>query len=438
MPIWGRLAAALLPLMLLLPRGGPEARAEAPPAPAPAYEGGAPPVDEAKAVPVPEPTARAVQYHRSGTWLWFVRHFTGLAVPALVLWTGLSARLRVAARGVGRGWLLTIGVYWVLYCAVAFALELPLTFYLGYIRQHAYGLSNQTTARWAEQTLKGLAVEMVAGFLFLWIPYLLIARSPKRWWLYTALASLPLAFFGAFIVPIWIAPLFNHFGPLKNRAFEARIVDQAERAGIAGSRVFEVDMSADTKAMNAYVTGVLSTKRIVLFDTLLEQMNEREVLAVLGHEMGHYALGHVTRSMLLTPLVVVAGLWFVDRAGRWLVRRSTRRFGFDDLADVASLPLIILLMEVAFLVLGPLTLAYSRHQEAEADRFALELTRSNHSAATAFVKFQQENLGVPWHNLLERLWFDSHPSLGERIVFCNRYHPWRDGRPLVYGAYFRP
>ncbi len=128
------------------------------------------------------------------------------------------------------------------------------------------------------------------------------------------------------VMPIWIDPLFNKFGPMKDKALERRILDLAERAGIEGSRVFEVEKSVNTKAMNAYVTGVFGTKRIVLWDTLLAQLDAPEVLAVMGHEMGHYVLGHVVRSILLGSLVVLAGLFFVDRAGRWLIAR----FGSDS------------------------------------------------------------------------------------------------------------
>jgi STE24 endopeptidase len=158
----------------------------------------------------------------------------------------------------------------------------------------------------------------------------------------------------------------------------------------------------------------------------------------MGHEMGHYALGHVTRSILLSSLVVLVCLFVVDRAGRWLVGRCSRRFGFETLADVASVPLLVLLLQVTGLALSPVVMAYSRAQEHEADVFALELTQTNHSAASAFAKLQQENLGVPWHGILEKLWRSTHPSIGERIEFCNNYHPWARGRPLVFGPYFRP
>ena len=133
--------------------------------------------------------------------------------------------------------------------------------------------------------------------------------------------SVPFSFFVMLIAPIWIDPLFNKFGPMKDPALERRIAALADRAGISEGRIYEVDKSADSRALNAYVKGFLKTKRIVLYDTLLAQLDDREVLAVMGHEMGHYALGHVTRSILLSSLVVLVCLFVVDRAGRWLVAR---------------------------------------------------------------------------------------------------------------------
>jgi Zn-dependent protease with chaperone function len=178
--------------------------------------------------------------------------------------------------------------------------------------------------------------------------------------------------------------------------------------------------------MNAYVTGVLGSKRIVLWDTLLAKLDPPEVLTVMGHEMGHYVLGHVVRSIWLGSLVVLAGLFFVDRAGRWLIARFAVRLGFDRLSDVASVPLVLMLMEVSSLFLGPVALAYSRFQEHEADQYALDLTHANRSFATSEVKMQAENLGNPRPGLFYTIFRASHPSIGDRIDFCNHYHPWRE------------
>ena len=396
------------------------------------------PADELVPLPVPEPGATAVRYHETGNWVWAGRRLWALAVPAALLFSGLSARLRTTAQRIGRVWLLTAGMYALFYITLVFVVDLPLDYYAGFVRQHAYDLSKQTFGRWLGNELKALLLELVLGLLVLWATYFLLRLSPKRWWLYMALLSVPCTFFMTLIAPIWIDPLFNEFGPMKDQALERKIAALAERAGISGSRIYEVDKSADTRALNAYVTGFLGTKRIVMYDTLLARFQDREVLAVIGHEMGHYALGHITRTILLSPLLLLAGLFLIDRAGRWLTRRFSRAFGFETLADVASVPLLVLLFNVSSLAAAPLVMAYSRFQEHEADCFALELTHTNHSAASAFAKMQEENLGVPWHSRLETLLRSSHPSTGERIEFCNNYHPWTEGQPLSFGAYFRP
>jgi STE24 endopeptidase len=395
---------------------------------APAKAGASPAGTAAELEPVvvPEPSPLAMQYYRSGNWLWLLNRIWALLVPGVFAFSGASARLRELAQRLGRFWFFTIAIYMVLFLGIMFVVDLPLAYYQGFVRQHAYGLSNQTLTKWLGDSLKGLAVEMVGGMAFVWIPYLLLARSPRRWWLYTAILSVPFLFLMMLVMPMWIDPLFNDFGPMKNKELERSILALADSAGIEGSRVFEVDKSVDTKAVNAYVTGFWQSKRIVLWDTLIAKLDEPEVLVVMGHEMGHYVLGHVVRSILMSSIVTFAGLFLVDRLGRYLVRRFRDRLGCDHLADIASVPLMIMLLAISALVLSPVALAYSRHQEHEADRYALDLTRTNHSAGTADAKLQTENLGNPRPGLFYTIFRASHPSIGERIDFANSYHPWRE------------
>jgi Zn-dependent protease with chaperone function len=382
-----------------------------------------PPVDETQPVPVREPSEKAMSYYRSGMRLWALNEIWALIVLGVILVSGLSARVRDLARRLGRWWFPTVGLYVVFYLALVFLIDLPLSYYEGFVRQHQYGLSNQSLAKWSTDSLIRLGVEMIVGFLFTWVPFLLLARSPRRWWLYTTLLSIPFLFASVLVKPIWIDPLFNDFGPMKNQALERSILGLAERAGIEGSRVFEVNKSVDTKAVNAYVTGVLGTKRIVLWDTLIARLGEKELLAVMAHEMGHYVLGHVVRSILLSSLATLIGLYFVDRVGRALIARYRHLFRIENLADVASVPLILMLIQVSSFFLTPPVFAYSRYQEHEADRFALDLTHTNHSAAMAFVKLQSENLSNPRPGLIYKIFRATHPSIGERIDFCNTYRP---------------
>jgi len=158
------------------------------------------------------------------------------------------------------------------------------------------------------------------------------------------------------------------------------------------------------------------------------------VLFVMGHEMGHYVLGHTFQLIALGSALILFGLWVIHLTAGGMIERFGDRFGFHELSDVASAPLLLLLFSLAAFALSPVVLAIGRHVEHEADRFGLEITRDNHDCATAFVKLQQQNLSVPRPGLLYKLWRSDHPPLGERIDFCNGYRPWETGQPLRYGS----
>lgn len=400
---------------------------------------------------VPTPTEKAMSYYRSGIALWIINSILGFLIPVLFLFTGFSARIRDWAwkltpfkKSDQSSWLLRsiktfvlIGVYFAIFTVISAIISLPLDYYQGFVREHAYGLSDQAFGKWLGDQLKGLMVSIVAGALFLWVPYLLIKKSPQRWWLYTGLLTIPFLFFSIMIQPVFIDPLFNDFGPMKNKELESKILKLAERAGIEGGRVYEVNKSADTKHLNAYVTGFGSTKRIVLWDTLLKEMNEREVLCVMGHEMGHYVLGHVWKLILFFSAVILLTLFAIHRTARWMLDKYHQRFGFNELSDIASLPLIILIFSVYIFIVTPGIMAFTRHTEHESDRFGLEITHDNHAMATAFAKFVTNDLANPRPNALVKLWQYSHPTTGERIDFANEYRPWEKGLPSEYDHLFK-
>jgi STE24 endopeptidase len=395
-------------------------------------------IDETVPVPVPPPVEKAVQRYRTGNAWYCVVVLWGIAVPALILFTGFSARLRDIARRLGRKWYFALCLYLAGLLLANYVLDWPLSFYLEFVRAHAYDLSNQTFAKWFGDSLKELLVMMVAGVMFLWVPYWLLKKSPCRWWLYAGLAAVPFYFFTMLIEPVAVEPLFNRFTPIQDKALETKILALAERAGIHGSRVFEVNKSVDTKMVNAYVTGFMGTKRIVLWDTALNKLNEHELLFVMGHEMGHFALRHVVMGMLLGCVLTFVALYGIHRAAGILMARWQKRFGFAELSDFASLPLLAMLGQIFMLVLIPIGLTYSRHIEHEADRFGLEITHYNHSAATGFARLQAEDLAVPRPGWFYTIMRASHPSIGERIDFFNSYKPWENGGPVKYENYFAP
>lgn len=236
--------------------------------------------------------------------------------------------------------------------------------------------------------------------------------------------------------PIWVAPRFDDFGPMRDQALEAEILAMARQAGIEADRVFEVNKSEDTETVNAYVTGVGATRRIVLWDTLVDKLDARQVRFVMGHEMGHYVLRHVWYGVGVTVLLIGLSLFAAHHLMNRMVERWSGRFGFSRVSDLASLPLLLLIAGVLQLAVQPLMMGFGRYREHEADRFALELTRDNHAGATAFVELTRTNLGNPDPGPVFRLFRASHPVPADRIRFCNDYRPWETGQPLQYGHLF--
>ena len=417
------------------------ARAEEPGSPAPPGITALPvlvnTISDTSSVAVPEPSAKALAHYHSSLALLDVIILWNLLFPALFLFTGLSARLRSWAARLGRRWYFTYALYCTAFAAIYYLAGLPLYYYVGFVHPHHYDLSNQTAGKWFSDYFTGAAVVLVLGLAVGWVPFLLLKKSPRCWWLYLGLLMAPYLCFMQLIQPVWIDPLFNKFQPLQDKALESKILAQAARVGIEGSRVYEVNMSVDTKTMNAYVTGFMGTKRIVLWDTTLKNMNEDELLFILGHEMGHYVLNHVVKILVFELMLIFISLYAAHSLAGRIIARFKVRFGFDSLSDFAAIPLGILLAVILALAVMPVDMAFSRHVEHEADRFGLELTRNNHAAAMAFVKLQQAALGNPRPGIIARLWLGSHPTVAERIEFCNGYRPWETGQPSKYSDYIK-
>ena len=388
-------------------------------------------------VAVPEASADAMRYYESGNILWIVQQAWTLIVPLLFLLGGFTGKLARFSERWGKRWFFAIATYLVLFVALYKILFFPFDFYADFVREHAYGLSTQSFGRWLGSFGKTWLITLIGAIAFVWIFYLLLKKSPRRWWFYSSLVSIGIMFFLTFIQPIWIDPLFSTFKPMNDKKLEREILDLASRAGIEGGRVFEVDKSQDTLQLNAYVTGFAGSKRIVLWDTTIKRMQPDELLFVMGHEMGHYVLHHIWWGMLFSSALTFLIFYLTYRSAHFLLARYHKRFGFKELSSIASLPLLLFLISLFIFLASPLTNTFSRILEHDADRFGLEITQQNEAAAKAFVILQLDNLANPRPGPLYIFWRCTHPPLAERIEFCNSYCPWQEGLPLKYDKHFK-
>ena len=388
-------------------------------------------------VPVPEASPKAISYYHSGNFLWIFQWAWALGLPLFFLITGYSGKLGAFSKKCGKNWFLSLLVYLALFVGLYQLLNLPVDFYANYIREHEYGLSTQTLGKWLDNYGKMTLVLFLSAATFTWIFYLLLKKSPRKWWFYSSLVSTGIAFIMLFAHPIWIDPLFNEIGPLKDKQLEKSILDLAERAGIENGRVFEVDKSKDTTMGNAYVTGLGSTKRIVIWDTSIKANSTDGILFIMGHEMGHYVLHHNWIWLGGFSALSFAIAYLTYKTANFLLSRYRKQLGFQYLYDIASFPLLLLLVNFFFLLSTPIINYGSRYAEREADRFGIEITRNNEVAAQLFADAVPEHLSNPRPGIIYKAWRSSHPSPGDRVDFCNSYCPWEMEQPLKYGEYFK-
>jgi len=355
----------------------------------------------------------------------------GILAGLLLMFTGVSARFRDIANGLGHRRYVRVLVYFALYAVTIFALSLPLAWYEEFALEHQYGLSNQAFPDWLLDSFKGLVFSVVAlGVLPLMsLAWRAVETSPRRWWLWLSAGTFPVALAVTLLQPIVFDPLFNKFTTLHDDALRTEILALAAKAGIPAKHVYEVDMSTRTKKLNAYVSGFGASQRIVLWDTTLQRMKRDEILFVMGHEMGHYVLHHVWKYLGIITGGAFVVFWLGARLTNAWIAAFGERWGVHDVTDLAAMPVLWLSLTMVVLLVSPALNAASRAVEHEADVFSLELTHDNDAGARSFLKLAQDNRSDPEPAAWVRLLLYDHPPLGERIRFALQYRPWERGEP---------
>jgi len=396
------------------------------------------PAPQTAAVPAPTPApakAPAVvvtdemrAHQRWVDTLYFVGAFYGFGVLIAVLALGISRRLRDLADRVTSRPFLSAMVFWALLTVVTTVMSLPLDIISDYVVPHRFSLSDQSLGGWVWDQTKGMLLGIVIGAPLMALALVGIRRV-RRWWLALWLGSVPVMVFLILIAPVLLEPVFNTFKPLEDQQLKTELLDLASRAGIEGGRVYQVDKSKQTKTMNAYVNGLGPTKRIVMWDTIIAKMDHEELRFVMGHEMGHYVLHHIWKGLAFALAMLLVAFWLAQQAVDRGTRRWGRSWGFDVPHDPAAVPLLLLVISVFFFFASPVMNGFSRYFEHQSDTFSLELTHLNDAGVRAFVKFAEQSKVLPDPPAFIRFWRYSHPTLAERIVYCNTYKPWEKGEP---------
>lgn len=383
----------------------------------------------------PERAAKAIRYAQDRHALYFVEAGYELILLLLFLKWRVGPAFRDLAERAARRRFLQSWIFAPLFQLSLGVLMLP-TSVTGHWLSRAYGQSIQAWPSWLWDWTKSEAIALVIGTFLIWLLYAGIRASPRRWWLYAWLASLPIIVISIFLVPLLVEPMFFHFEPLASA--QPELAAQLERvvmhAGqdIPESRMYEMAASSKLNTLNAYVTGIGASSRVVVWDTTIARMTTPEIVFVFGHEMGHYVLGHIRDGILFAAGMLFVCLWAGFHLFRWLLERRGAAWGIRGADDWASLTLLFLLVAVFSFAITPIDNAYSRHLEHQADQYGLEVVHGiipdvSDVAAQSFQILGDVDLEEPSPSWLVKTWFYDHPPIAERIQFARTYNPWAKG-----------
>jgi STE24 endopeptidase len=348
-----------------------------------------------------EEVERAARYHRPRYLSLFADLLLSVAALAVLQW-GWSGPWHLVD---GLGWAGAAAAYAAVVSIVLLAVQLPVSFWRGHLQERSWGFSTQSAAGWFADLLKGEAIGLVLTVAF-WVGLVGLRHALPSAWPAVAAAVLALVvFLLAFVAPVVLEPVFNHFEPLEDERLANELRAVAEHAGVPVRDVLVADASRRTTKVNAYVSGIGATRRVVLYDTLLESADEEQLKLVVAHELGHRRERHVVKLTL--ALMGAVAFWIVLL---WAILG-------DRAASPRNLPLILLIGIALRTAVLPVIAWASRRAERTADRLSLELTHDLPAYERIHLVLARKNLGDLEPPKLAYLFFFSHPTTPERLAY---------------------
>ncbi len=363
---------------------------------------------------------QAIKYQNAKNIHFFADQAYSIIFLILFLFLGLSALLRRQIEKITQRRFGVIFLYGLVFIILAFVVGLPSSYY-GFHLEQKFQLSNQNFAQWFGEQLKSLLVLFIVGIISIEGIYFALKKAPRTWWIYV---SVVFVFFTVLLVnlaPILVMPLFNVYTPLPQGEIRDRLVALSDKAGVRVEEIYQMDMSKQTKKANAMFTGLGNTKRIVLGDNLIKEYTPDEIEVVIAHEMGHNIMKHIWKMIFFMSFISAVGFFVIHLTMGGIINRFRRSLKIENMADIASLPLFMLIFTLFSLVTLPIMPAYSRHLERQADKYALDLTGKPDAFITAMDKLTYQNLSNPNPSpVIEFLLYD-HPPASKRIKFAETY-----------------
>ena len=357
--------------------------------------------------------AKSDAYFEGGYWLPVWGALLTLFTSWLMLRFKWSAGWRGwAERVTSRRWLQP-ALYALPYILVSSLLVAPWTIYVGYWRERKYDLMNLSFAGWLTEQAIGLAIGIVVAAILMTIVFSVIRRAPRSWWLWGSGAMALFVAFGMLIAPVFISPLFNDYKPMAAGPLRDEILAMARAHQVPAENIYVFDQSKQHKRISANVSGLGPTIRISLNDNLLNRAGPAEVKAVMGHELGHYVLGHIPRLIAGLTLIFLVGFFLLWWLTPRILALHGERWGVRDSADPAVTPLFAIIFSLYLLAMTPVLNTLIRVNESEADAFGLEAAREPDGFAATAMKLSEYRKIEPTP-LEEAIFFD-HPSGRTRV-----------------------
>jgi len=352
-------------------------------------------------------------YFENGYYLDVLDTLITIIIAAFLLFSGASRWMRDKAKGISNmPWLYT-AIYAGMFVLAMFLLTLPWNIYMGFFREHAYGLATQNFTAWFGETLMGLGLSLVFAAIVLAIIYAAVRKVGKSWWAWTGGISFLVIIFVSMISPVFISPMFNDYKPLPPGELRESLLSMARASQIPADDIYVFDASKQTTRISANVSGMMGTTRISLNDNLLKRTSPEEIRAVMGHEMGHYVLNHSLRLVIYFSLLLTFGFLFVHVTFDALVKRYGERWGVSDRGDPAGLPLAMALLVFFMTLMTPVSNSIGRQAEAEADAYGLAVAGEPNGFATAAMRLSTYRKIHPGD--IEEIIFYDHPSGYARV-----------------------
>jgi len=361
----------------------------------------------------PAAIARSNAYFEGGYWLILWDFLVSSIVALILLQTRWSARMRARAEKITRFKWIQDFIYWAQYLVIATILGFPMEYYENYVREHQYGMATQTFGPWMGDELKAFLVTLILGSIAFVGLFSIVRRLPRTWWIWGSIATIIFTTIAIAMGPVYLQPIFNNIKKLDDPKVTVPILRLAHANGIPTNDVYEIDASRQTTRMSANVSGFAGTTRITLNDNLLKRGSPEEIQAVMGHEMGHYVMNHIPKSIFFLAVLTVIFFAYLRWGLAWTLARWGERWQIRGVGDPAAFPLVTLLVGILAFALTPVLNTETRMHEKEADMFGLNAARQPDGFAQAAIHLGEYRKMHP--GPIEEFIFFDHPSGYNRI-----------------------